>query len=200
MRLQSKIILLLLTISIAPLVMAGFVIYKTILNETVQQTVLDSLLLFGFIIITTMVALSIFIARTITKPVRNLNLSALEVAGGNLEIEMPEIRSDDEIGELGKSFKEMVAKLKESLMTLNSSNQQLKAANQQLRASNQQLEASTQQLRTANQQLAATEKNLKEKIRELEIFNKTAVGRELKMIELKKEIELLQKKLNTHER
>lgn len=197
MRMQSKIILLLLTISIVPLALAGFVIYKSILVEEVQKTVLDSLLLFGFIITTAIVALSIFIAHAVTKPLRKLNHAALEVAQGNLEIEIPKIRSDDEIGELGKSFREMVANLKESHVTLNSSNQQLEAANEQLRASNQQLEASTQQLRAANQQLSATEKNLKEKINELEIFNKTAVGRELKMIELKKEIEMLQKQ-NEH--
>lgn len=55
------------------------------------------------------------------------------------------------------------------------------AANQQLRAANQQMNA-------ANQQLSAAQKNLQDKLLELERFNKVAVGRELKMVELKEEI------------
>jgi len=42
-------------------------------------------------------------------------------------------------------------------------------------------------------QLDALNKKLKEKISELEVFNKAAIGRELTMIELKKEIETLKK-------
>ncbi|MBI3633288.1 MAG: hypothetical protein HY226_03285 [Candidatus Vogelbacteria bacterium] len=83
--------------------------------------------------------------------------------------------------------------LKASNQQLRAANQQLDAANQQLKASNQQLRAANQQLDASNQQLRATENNLKEKISEVEIFNKAAVGRELKMVELKQEAEKLRK-------
>lgn len=43
-------------------------------------------------------------------------------------------------------------------------------------------------------------KELQEKIEELERFQKLAVGRELKMTELKKEIKKLQKKLEEYDR
>lgn len=95
--------------------------------------------------------------------------------------------------------------------------QELEAANQQLRATTQQLETSEQQLRAANQQLemrrisleaevkkrtaelqqakagleievAERTKELQNKLAELEGFNRVAVGRELKMIELKNRI------------
>jgi hypothetical protein len=55
------------------------------------------------------------------------------------------------------------------------------------KASTQQLKASEQQQLAANQQLVAAQKNLQDKLLELERFNKVAVGRELKMVELKEE-------------
>jgi len=57
-----------------------------------------------------------------------------------------------------------------------------------LKASEQQQKAANQQLNAANQQLGAAQKNLQDKLLELERFNKVAVGRELKMVELKEEI------------
>lgn len=60
-----------------------------------------------------------------------------------------------------------------------------------LKASEQQQKAANQQLNAANQQLASAQHNLQEKLLELERFNKVAVGRELKMVELKQEIDRL---------
>jgi PAS domain S-box-containing protein len=50
-------------------------------------------------------------------------------------------------------------------------------------------------VRERTKQLDVVNEKLKEKISELEIFNKAAVGRELTMIELKKEIKELRKKV-----
>ncbi len=147
---------------------------------------------------------SYIVSISIAKSLRVLHEGAEIIAKGNLDYQV-NIKSHDEIGQLARAFNNMAVKLKESYqglerkveertVQLDAANQQLKASNQQLRASNQQLDASTQQLRAANQQLSAAESGLKEKVTDLEIFNKAAVGRELKMIELKKEIEELRKK------
>lgn len=201
MRLQSKFILIILAVSLTPLLVENVITYYAIPDAAGRTAMLDSLLLFSFISTTIMVALAIVIARTISKPVRILSALSGEIAHGNFEVKIPTIHSHDEVAELGRSFAEMTTKLKASYADLeaqkkelDSSNQQLKASNQQLRASNQQLDATTQQLRAANQQLTATEKGLKEKIEELEVFNKVTVGREIKMVELKKEIETLKSK------
>ncbi len=72
---------------------------------------------------------------------------------------------------------------------------ELKDLTKGLDAANQQLKASNQQLKDANQELIDTEKTLKEKLRDLEVFNKATVGRELQMMELKKENDQLKKQI-----
>lgn len=66
--------------------------------------------------------------------------------------------------------------------------QKVKERTRDIDAANQQLKASNQQLNAANQQLSASQKQLQDKLLELERFNKVAVGRELRMVELKEEI------------
>jgi chromosome segregation ATPase len=93
---------------------------------------------------------------------------------------------------------------------LRAANQQLKASEQQLMASNQQLRASQQQLKAANQQLLANEKTLtaeiegrrkleeemRRRLHELEVFQRSSVGREERIMELKKKIDELTRKGN----
>ncbi|MBI3633071.1 MAG: PAS domain S-box protein [Candidatus Vogelbacteria bacterium] len=79
---------------------------------------------------------------------------------------------------------------------LRAANQQIDATNQQLRAANQQIDAANQQLRAANSQLSVAEGNLKDKVGDLEVFNQAAIGRELKMIEMKEELEKLRGQIN----
>lgn len=81
---------------------------------------------------------------------------------------------------------------------LRAANQQLAAGEQQLRAANQQLQANEQQLRAANQalrareqQLMAGETELKKKMRELQLLNDLMSERELRVIDIKKEVNAL---------
>jgi len=78
---------------------------------------------------------------------------------------------------------------------LMASEQQLKASNQQLKANEQQLKAANQQLKVNEKMLLKTQEELKRKIADLELFQEVTVGREITMVELKKEINQLLKEL-----
>lgn len=60
------------------------------------------------------VLVGIIMARSITKPIRELTVATRAVAAGDLEQKV-KIRSNDEIGELGKAFNKMNAELARSL-------------------------------------------------------------------------------------
>jgi len=59
-----------------------------------------------------------FFSRHITKPLGSLAQSTSEIVKGNLDIELPEVRANDEIGKLTRSFKEMKVALKEYIANL----------------------------------------------------------------------------------
>ncbi len=84
-----------------------------------------------------------------------------------------------------------VAAEKKKAEELEALNQQLRASEQQLRTSEQQLKAANQQLEAKEQALQKSQTQLMEKLAQVERFNKIMVGRELKMIKLKEEINSL---------
>ncbi len=111
------------------------------------------------------VILGFILARTITRPIRKLAVTAQVIAGGDLT-KRAEIESRDEIGQLAMSFNKMV---------------------EDLLSAKKEEEKRRKEFETKNVEL--------EKINEkLEQMNKLMVGRELRMAELKKEIEELKRK------
>ncbi len=125
---------------------------------------------------------------------------ALRKSRDELEIKVEE--RTQEIAKANEKLKATNQQLQASEQQLKASNQQLRAGEQQLKASNQQLRASEQQLRASNQQLRANEQQLRTEIAErkkleevdkkhlyeLEVFYKANIGREERIVELKKRI------------
>jgi serine phosphatase RsbU (regulator of sigma subunit)/HAMP domain-containing protein len=54
----------------------------------------------------------LFIARSITKPIRKLSFAAEEMAKGNMDVVIPKINSNDEVGKLARSFDYMERSIK----------------------------------------------------------------------------------------
>ena len=71
--------------------------------------------LVGILLLTTAV---VFIAGSITRPLRSLAAATDEIAAGNFNVELPEVRSRDEVGLLAHDFQVMKESLKEYIKNL----------------------------------------------------------------------------------
>jgi HAMP domain-containing protein len=58
------------------------------------------------------VLVGVLFAQTITKPIKDLTLAGNKIAEGNLEVELPEVQSDDEIKELSKTMTLLVGAIR----------------------------------------------------------------------------------------
>jgi signal transduction histidine kinase len=77
-------------------------------------TLIERLALAGLVGILVAGALAWYLSRRITKPVEALAEAANEIAEGRYDVEVPQVRSGDEIGHLSESFGDMAAQLREA--------------------------------------------------------------------------------------
>ena len=78
-----------------------------------KNAVIRSTLVIIFAVALTVLVLTFFIVRSISRPIVSLTKTAEEIAGGNLNKKV-EVKSKDEVGQLGDAFNVMTSKLKES--------------------------------------------------------------------------------------
>lgn len=109
--------------------------------------------------------LIIFIARSVTKPLRKLTYAAASFAEGNFNVTLPRIRSKDEIGRLTSSFAYMQQTLAETIGNLKDTSEQLRVSNEKLEEYNktleQKVEERTAELLSKNRELDDTLQHLK---------------------------------------
>jgi signal transduction histidine kinase len=109
------------------------------------------------------IAISIAIARWVTRPILRLNRAAKEVARGNFERTL-EVFPHNELGELTDSFNQMVAQLQTSFNELRSLNEALSESETKLALQNHTLEDRVEQrtaeLSQALEQLQAAQEEL----------------------------------------
>lgn len=138
-------------------------------EATAPITTLQRFVLFiGILEVLIVMIAAVFFSRRITLPIVKLNMAAKEIAAGHDTLAT--VKSHDEIGELAKTFNEMVSRLKESKKTL---------------------ETYAEGLKVRGAQLEISQRELEEKIKEMERFHTFVVDRELRMAELKEELRRL---------
>lgn len=140
------------------------------LQRTYTITITGTVGLF-LLIIGIIIALARSFTIQLVKPLTALSFFAKDIADGNLETHEKQAFeiTNDEIGSLTQSVQTMVRKLIEMIDKEHSTNDELKHASDTLSENNS----------------------------ELQRMNALMIGRELKMTELKKEIEELKSKINT---
>ena len=119
--------------------------------------------LLGSVLLATLLALggSIWAARRLLGPLRDLNEAARRVAGGDLALAIA-TGSDDEIGELAGSFAKLVEKLAETLGALRESAQLLTEAGDKLTTSTQEQSQTVTRQATALQETQVTAQEIKQ--------------------------------------
>lgn len=118
-----------------------------------------------------------YIYHSLSRPITKLRDAAKEIGKGRLERKI-EIRSKDEIGELASAFSQMTKDLRESRIKLEKYSKGLE-----------------KQVDERTKELEKSKKEMETKVNELEKFGKLSVGRELKMVELKKRVGELEAEL-----
>lgn len=94
-----------------------------------------------------------FIIKSIIKPIRELKMKAITVSKGDLT-ELIEIRSNDEIGQLGEAFNEMQSSLSKLVHEVEHHAEQVAASSEELTASAEQTTSATEQVSASIQEVA----------------------------------------------
>jgi len=94
----------------------GVIYLKSSLEEAYArlEDIREILLVATLVAMTSTIVLGFALARTIAGPIREMTRKAAQIAGGNLD-QTIQVRSNDEIGQLGEMFNRMTRRLKETM-------------------------------------------------------------------------------------
>lgn len=135
--------------------MLGIGAYTEEFYENLGALKLVSFLIGLFTLIIGSVIYYVFI-RSYLRKIREINSHAKEIATGNLAIDIQDFKSNDEIGELSISFKEMARTIRELLEQVNVSSEHVAASSEQLSASAEQTKMATNEVTIAMQSIASS--------------------------------------------
>ncbi|MCF7845168.1 MAG: HAMP domain-containing protein [Candidatus Pacebacteria bacterium] len=166
----------------------GFSKITISLDKKKEQT--KEMMLYGFFItfLATMGGFFILflLSETLTKPLFILKEGVDIIGRGNLNHRV-EIKTQNEIEELAQSFNKMVENLQQSQAATEKTKEMLEVKVKERTKELQELTGSLEE------KVSKKTEELQKRVNELEKFYKITVGRELKMIELKKKIDELEK-------
>lgn len=134
-----------------------------------------------FILLLPIIIISFLISKRILKPLKNISAVSKRVAMGDLDVRA-KAESKDEFGELAENFNKMTQEVRRVRKTIEEEKEALEAK----------IDERTKELKMLNDNLEnevhKRTKDMEKKIVELEKMSKLMVGRETKMIEMKKKM------------
>ena len=161
----------------------------------------NTLIIIIFLILGAGIILALMLTKFICLPIEKLGKTADKISKGEMgtKIDPELLTKNDEIGSLAKYFNKMASRLIQANTELA---KKVKERTEELEKSKHSLEkkviARTKELNEAREDLELKvdnrTKELSEQMKALEMINKNMIGREIKMVELKKEIAELKKK------
>lgn len=119
-----------------------------------SQPILISSFIIIVIFIVLGVALSILITLSITRPLNRLVAVTEQVSEGDLTTDF-NVKSNDEIGQLGTSFNKMIGSLRELIQHVGDKADQLASSSEELMASSEQNNSATEQVANSIQEVAS---------------------------------------------
>jgi len=149
--------------------------------------------------------IAFLISKALSYPLRQLAMGTEKITQGNLDFRV-KVNSNDEIGQLANSFNKMADSLNsllakekkflEAEVMIRAEKKRTKefaALNEELKINEQKINASHEELESHQKTLIQTQKELRKKLKDLEFYKRITIGRELRMLRLKKEINALLK-------
>lgn len=103
---------------------------KIISQEMADIQYINRAIFYSVLVISLFVGI-IVIRIIVLRPIKRILLSSDQIAGGNLKIDIP-VRSNDELGDLGKRFNEMAKQLYNTVLSIHSSYIKMTASNNEL--------------------------------------------------------------------
>ena len=91
------------------------------------------------------IVLSIIVPGTIIKPLKRLSESSKQIAAGDLTVDVSVESSNDELGEMTRSFKSMVDNLRETVRGVGEASEAVASASSQISASTEEMAAGAQE-------------------------------------------------------
>lgn len=149
MHIQNKALLIFVVAGLIPLIFTSIFAF-----ELVQVTAMRNIFLSAVAALTCLgFAVSICMARMISKPMSKLLHVVKEMAKGNVTVK-PEVESSDEIGLLAAGINEIVSRNEKLIDTIRNATAQMETMAQQYAESSRQVTSTAQQLASGAQQIA----------------------------------------------
>ncbi|MFC4767641.1 methyl-accepting chemotaxis protein [Effusibacillus consociatus] len=121
-------------------------------------------------------AVNYFIIISITRPLRALVDASEKISAGDLT-EQVEVKSNDELGQLGMSFNEMAKSLRALIFEVRKTSEQLAASSEELTASSEQTSKATEQIAVTIQEVAGgSEKQARSVEESSKAVNELSIG------------------------